>query len=213
MSTNVGARIKARREALGYSQAELAKRCGWPTASRLGNYELEHRRLSAEDAAVLANVLKVSPGFLLYGEDEAFIFKEQKYAVLSAAQLLDTNRERVFREKLQNSLSTSIEAGQHAFWYEVSGHSMTAPQGMKPSFPEGIMVLCDPDVKPETGDFCLVKMPAEHEIAFKRYIREDGKNWLEPLNPAIRYQPFELDDSHEVIGKILSAVWPQTHFV
>jgi SOS-response transcriptional repressor LexA len=212
MPNKTGERIKSRREELDLSQAELARLCNWPTASRLGNYELGNRKISAEDATVLAGALKVSPSYLLFGDNDAVVFNDYRYPVYTAAQLLQLSLAQLALDKTGLTLSTSIRASRRAFWFEVAGHSMTAPLGARPSFPEGMMVFCEPECTPEPGEFCLVKLIREKEIVFKRYSKEDGKSWLEPLNTASRYEPIAIDDSVEVIGKIKSAIWPPSHF-
>ncbi len=37
------------------------------------------------------------------------------------------------------------KASDCAFWLEVEGNSMTAPTGSKPSFPDGMLILVDPE--------------------------------------------------------------------
>ncbi|MGV2880662.1 helix-turn-helix domain-containing protein [Pantoea vagans] len=208
MPYKIGERIKLKREELGLSQADLAKLCGWPTASRLGNYESGSRRVSAEDATLLAEILKVTPAYLLFGEAGTVIRDSFNYPTLSAEQLL--NSENLTEEKLKN-LPSPIKAGERAFWFEVVGHSMTSPFGMKPSFPEGMMVLCDPDQKPKPGNFCLVRLNQENEISLKKLSKEDGVIWLEPLNSSSRYKPLPLSESIEIVGKIITASWPTAY--
>ena len=212
MPNKIGERIKFRREELNLSQAELARLCGWPTASRLGNYELGNRKVSAEDATVLAEALKVSASYLLFGDNGVVVFNDYRYPIYTASQLLQLSLAQLALDKAGQTISTCIRASRRAFWFEVSGHSMTAPLGARPSFPEGMMILCEPELIPEPGDFCLVKLNREREVVFKRFAKEDGKIWLETLNPALRYEPIPLNDSVEVIGKIQSAIWPPSHF-
>ncbi|MCA1176676.1 MULTISPECIES: helix-turn-helix domain-containing protein [unclassified Pantoea] len=212
MSNNIGERIKEKREELGVSQAELAKLCGWPTASRLGNYESGTRRVSAEDAAVLAEVLKVTPSYLLFGDAGSVIYSNFEYPICNAVNLLSP-ADSTFNKSNLEKLQSTVKAGQQAFWFEVTGHSMTSPLGLKPSFPDGMMILCDPDIPPTHGDFCLIELKQEREIAFKKFSKEDGQVWLEPLNTSPRYQTLPLSDSIRVIGKILSACWPPRFFI
>ncbi len=42
-------------------------------------------------------------------------------------------------------VSTTKKASGSAFWLEVEGNSMTAPTGYKPSFPDGMLILVDPE--------------------------------------------------------------------
>ncbi|MDD0460693.1 S24 family peptidase, partial [Shigella sonnei] len=48
--------------------------------------------------------------------------------------------------------STTKKASDCAFWLEVEGNSMTAPTGSKPSFPDGMLILVDPEQAVEPGD-------------------------------------------------------------
>lgn len=50
-------KIKDNREALKISQAELAKACGFRTASRIGNYETGIRTPCIEDARKIVETL------------------------------------------------------------------------------------------------------------------------------------------------------------
>jgi transcriptional regulator with XRE-family HTH domain len=65
----LGERIKRLREAAGWSQAELARRCGWgeDAQGRVGNYESKVREPNLGDIARLADVLGVPPGELAFG--------------------------------------------------------------------------------------------------------------------------------------------------
>ncbi|EAO1272136.1 helix-turn-helix transcriptional regulator, partial [Salmonella enterica subsp. enterica serovar Oranienburg] len=82
----IGERIKSLREAKGYSQAKLASLCGWATPSRLGNYELGTRKVSADDALILGEVLGVSPSLILFGDESGPVYKKYEYPVFSHVQ-------------------------------------------------------------------------------------------------------------------------------
>lgn len=67
MSKTVGERLRQAREALGWTQLELATRCG-VDRSYIANIETG-RSTRPEHMAEIARVLKVSPGWLAYGID------------------------------------------------------------------------------------------------------------------------------------------------
>lgn len=71
LSEAIGERLKALREAKGLSQAQLARSIGWSTASRIGNYEIGERKISADDAVAIGRALGVSPAELLFGDQSA----------------------------------------------------------------------------------------------------------------------------------------------
>jgi SOS-response transcriptional repressor LexA len=116
-------------------------------------------------------------------------------------------------EEAQAWIPTTKKASDLSFWLRVAGHSMTAPSGVKPSFPEGMLILVDPaeDVRP--GDFCVAGIFGDTEVTFKKFVWDDGKGWLEPLNPdRYRYQPIECNENCHVIGRVVKAQWPDETF-
>ncbi|BEM41766.1 cI repressor protein [Serratia marcescens] len=102
-------------------------------------------------------------------------------------------------------IATTKKASEMAFWLEVSGHSMTAPQGSRPSFPEGMLILVDPAESVMPGDFCVASL-CNSEVTFKQYQMYGGRPQLEPLNP--RYDIIKMSDGCRIIGKVIKAQWP-----
>ncbi|MBT0357066.1 LexA family transcriptional regulator [Morganella morganii subsp. morganii] len=106
-------------------------------------------------------------------------------------------------------IPTAKKASDHSFWLEVEGHSMTAPQGGRPSFPEGMLILIDPEEPVSIGDFCIARLHG-CEFTFKRLIRESGQTFLEPLNP--RFDLIPINENCEIIGKVIKSQWPDDTF-
>lgn len=95
----------------------------------------------------------------------------------------------------------SIKAhSERAFALRVRGDSMTAPHGK--SYPEGCIIIVEPArLLPVNGERIVAKLEGTNEVTFKVYKEEDGRRWLQPLNPShepIR-QPFKVVGT--VIGK------------
>lgn len=67
----LGQRIATLRQEKGWSQRELAERCGWEGQSRVGNYERNVREPSLHDMDLIARALGISVKELLFGEDSA----------------------------------------------------------------------------------------------------------------------------------------------
>ncbi|HDK7242284.1 helix-turn-helix domain-containing protein [Cronobacter sakazakii] len=107
-------------------------------------------------------------------------------------------------------VETTRKASANAFWLEVKGHSMTAPQGVRPSFPEGMLILVDPAEDVEPGDFCVASINGDSEVTFKKYDRDAGVSYLVPLNPA--YRVLDCDHTCRIIGKVVKAQWPEDIF-
>lgn len=207
----IGERIKSIREAKGLSQAQLAKLCGWAAPSRLGNYELGTRKVSADDALTLGQVLGVPPSQILFGDSTGVIFREYNYPVFSHVQAGMFSPElRTFTQRdAEGWVSTTKKASDAAFWLEVDGHSMTAPAGSRPSFPEGMLILVDPDEPVDPGDFCIARLNGD-EFTFKKLIKDSGQVYLQPLNPQFPMMP--CNENCRVVGKVVASQWPEETF-
>ncbi|EDQ6557242.1 LexA family transcriptional regulator [Salmonella enterica] len=207
----IGERIKSLREAKGYSQAKLASLCGWATPSRLGNYELGTRKVSADDALILGEVLGVSPSLILFGDESGPVYKKYEYPVFSHVQAGMFSPEfRTFTQRdAEKWVSTTKKASDSAFWLEVEGHSMTAPAGSRPSFPEGMLILVDPKDPVDPGDFCIARLCGD-EFTFKKLIKDSGQVFLQPLNPQFPIMP--CNEQCRVVGKVVASQWPDEIF-
>lgn len=62
---NEGMRIKARREELGMTQDELAKKLGYKSRSSINKIELGERKLTQSKIVAIAEALDVSPLYIL----------------------------------------------------------------------------------------------------------------------------------------------------
>ena len=67
---SLGRKIKAARESFGFSQLDLALRCGWESQSRIGNYEQDLREPGLNDLKKLAKALKKPAAYFLEIEED-----------------------------------------------------------------------------------------------------------------------------------------------
>lgn len=207
----IGQRLKSLRENKGISQAQLARMCGYSSASRIGNYELGERKIGADDAVVISRALDVSPAELMFGDSANHIVRMFEYPLFSKIQAgaFTENSNAYTRSDAAAWIPTAKKASDSAFWLEVEGHSMTAPQGGRPSFPEGMLILVDPEQDVNFGDFCIARLMND-EFTFKRLIREGEREYLEPLNP--RFEMIPINGNCQIIGKVVKSQWPDDTF-
>lgn len=92
---------------------------------------------------------------------------------------------------------------RHTFALKVKNDSMLNPHGT-PSFPPGIIVVIEPDLEAQIGDFVVVKNGSD-EATFKQLVQDDGELYLKPLNPAYRTKPFPKDG--HIVGVLREAIW------
>lgn len=179
--------------------------------------------LNASNAAALARVLQVSVGDFspslaseiqeMYKSvsTERVVSNDFEYPVFSHVQAGMFSPEfRTFTERdAERWVSTTKKASDNAFWLEVDGHSMTAPAGSRPSFPEGMLILVDPEEPVDPGDFCIARLGGD-EFTFKKLIKDSGQVFLQPLNPQFPMIP--CNDQCRVVGKVVASQWPEETF-
>jgi len=93
-------------------------------------------------------------------------------------------------------IKTTVPIKPHTYALRVVGDSM------EPVFPEGIIIIVEPEMEAVSGDFVIARNE-HHEATFKQLIK-DGPDWfLKPLNPRYPIRPLTTTD--EICGVIRSA--------
>lgn len=217
----------AKKEQLGLSQEKAAEFFGFSTQAAISQFLNGKAPVNTENILKFSSLLEVQPEEIkpsisslishIRGipAPQALPRKKEEYAyplftTVQAGQFAEVG---TFTERdAQAWVATTKKASNDAFWLEVSGHSMTAPQGVRPSFPEGMLILVDPAEDVEPGDFCVASVYGDTEVTFKKFTWDDGQPWLEPLNPNPRYQSIPCNETCRVVGKVVKAQWPEDIF-
>lgn len=89
---------------------------------------------------------------------------------------------------------------QLTYALRVRGDSMTAPSGNSRTYPENCIIFVDPEKRcPINGNRVIAKLASSDEVTFKVYKDEDGRKWLQPLNPS--HEPIR--DEFSILGTII----------
>ena len=186
--------MKQAREAAGLTQPQLAKKAG-VSPGTIGNIESGTRKQPRELLAIAA-ALRVTPTWLQSGTPpmrpsniEEAPSTRGLVPLISWVQAGAWCEVTEVREQAPSYhdnptyLPCPAPHGRSTFALRVKGDSMTAPYGR--SYPDGCIIYVDPERRsPVNGDrivACLMDA-GDHEVTFKIYKNEDGRQWLAPLN-------------------------------
>ncbi|HBC1013234.1 TPA: LexA family transcriptional regulator [Escherichia coli] len=212
----------SKKKELGLSQDSIAHELGI-SQSAINQLFGGVNALNVSTAAQLARILEVkigdfSPALADSIAEMAKMVKEPRpmvptfeYPLLSCVQAgAFTANELSYTERdAIKWIATTTQASNKAFWLEVKGDSMTAPAGSKVSFPDGIIILIDPEREVDPGDFCIARLFGD-EFTFKKMIIDGGKMFLQPLNPQFPIIP--CNENCRVVGKVIASQWPEETF-
>jgi SOS-response transcriptional repressor LexA len=85
--------------------------------------------------------------------------------------------------------------GRYLFSMRVKGDSM------EPLFFEDEIIIIDPEIQPQPGDYVIVKKDNEEEATFKQLKKYRGVWVMHPLNP--RYEDIEMIKDMRIVGKVI----------
>jgi SOS-response transcriptional repressor LexA len=221
MSTPFGERFREAREAVGISQRALGKKIGY-SGSAISQWESGDthpdliRRAALEMAA---GILRVSVNKLLTGRDDerADVPPGLKAAPedvrnIPLISLVQAGYSREGddpypRGEGAGSILVDADLAQSlsrlVFALEITGESMLD------EFRPGDIVIIDPMIKPQPGDYVVAKVDGDSKATFKKYrSRGTGMNGepifeLVPLNPDFATITVSADNPGRIIGTMM----------
>ncbi|WP_242504527.1 helix-turn-helix domain-containing protein [Pseudomonas songnenensis] len=215
----IAARLGELMKVKGWSEGELSRRSTvpQPTINRILSGESDSPRKST--VSKLARPLGVSPEWLLFGSGSANVGatdqphrEERQYPLISwvAAGALAESCDNFQPGQAEEFIESNENAGRYGYWLEVKGLSMVSPSE-GPSFMPKMRILVQPEgFDVVSGKFYIAKMLDTGETTFKRYVRDAGVEYLEPLNPS--FGTIRMSDSIVLIGRVIDAKLPKSMF-
>lgn len=94
-------------------------------------------------------------------------------------------------------VTATTPVGPRAYALRIVGDSM------EPKFPEGAIIIVDPDAAAQHGSFVVAHLRDTGETTFKQLV-VDGKRYLKPVNP--RYPIIEVNKSTTLCGVVKQMV-------
>jgi len=98
-------------------------------------------------------------------------------------------------------------AGPNTYALKVVGDSMTSSNPDGATYPEGFIIIIDPDQEVLPGMRGIFKIPETNEATFKELMHDAGKLYLKPLNT--RHPLIPVNDEMVVCGKVIGSYRPE----
>lgn len=172
---------------MGLSQAEFAKLCG-VTRAAVQQWEKENGTAPKRtQQPKVADVLGLSVAQLVGGSENV----QEGPEVRGLVPLISSVQAGNYKLHVDNfhpgdggeeRIPTTIPVKRHTFALRVSGDSM------EPDFKEGSILIVEPDLEAQPGDFVIAKN-GDEESTFKQLVKDGGDWYLKPLNPRYPMKP------------------------
>ncbi len=94
------------------------------------------------------------------------------------------------------TIPVTVEIKRHTYALRVHGDSTVSDTG--DSFPEGSILVVEPELAALPGDYVIV-LNGAHETTFKQLVKDGGDHYLKPLNSRYPIRPL---GSARVIGVV-----------
>ncbi len=136
-------------------------------------------------------------GYLPQNVESASIGKLNSVPIISLVTAGSWNEAcEVFEPGEADEWVSSDYKGQNIFAVRVKGDSM------EPEFTEGDIIILDPHMKPNPGDYVIVRND-EGEATLKQFKQYGQTKVLHPLNP--KYDDIELKHGHQyvIVGRVV----------
>ncbi len=206
--TPYGKRLSQAIEFAGITQEELADMVGLsqPTV----NYLLHKTKRGSSKTLQIAKVCGVSSDWLSTGTGDMVESVKSNIRpadqptrfvpIISSIQAGNWSEAiDLYEPGYSDETVARINGGEKVFALYVDGDSMTAPAGVRPSFPEGYIIHVDPDQIPQNGDCVVAKVKGDNKVTFKQLKYDGDKPYLKPLNPD--HKP--IFEEFKTIGRVI----------
>lgn len=197
---SLATRIKEAIEKSGLSKAEVARATGKSPAAVTLWLNGETRSIKGDTAAALEATTGYRAQWIVSGKGRKLVEEGvvEGPEVRGYVPLLSSVQAGAYKEFLTNmgdemeKIPTTVPVNKCTFALRVKGDSM------EPEFLEGVIVIVEPDLDPQAGDFVIV-MNGDGEANLKQLVKDGGDWLLKPMNERYGIKPL---GSNTIVGVV-----------
>lgn len=197
MKKEFGQAIKHLRLRVGLTQPELAEHIG-VDKTNVSRYETGKQGMDFDRLILLAETLKVPLSDMFSMAETGNLSSAPD--IKGTVPLISWIQAGHWNEVIDNlhlgegeRIATTYRKRKHTYALRVRGDSM------EPKFPEGAILIVEPEESPEPGAFVIVRQNGG-EATFKQLMVDGTTRYLKPLNP--RYPIMELKADAVICGVV-----------
>lgn len=211
MLDTVAERINYALQQSGVTKADIARACdvtpqavtGWTKTGRISK---EAMYIVAEKTGFNAEWLATGrgPERKLDENVQPTIFPAFRYPIVSwvAAGMWEEAIDLYAPGVAEDWIFSTYKGSPNTFALRVKGDSMVNPVGSV-SFPEGIIIVIDPNIAAENGSYVVARLNGSMEATFKQLVIDGNQQYLKPLNP--RYPLIPISEECQICGVVKAA--------
>lgn len=201
--SDIGKKIRDRRESLNMTQEQLAEKLGYKSRSSINKIESSGRNLPQSKIVAIAKALRTSPSYLMGWDDEKITSKDLERVepnayrkIINVYSRIPAGDPKAIEQYVEGFEVTDDYRVDYAL--KVHGDSM-----INAGIFNGSIVYVQKDADYNNGDI-VIAVVNEFNATIKRYYRYGDKIVLKPENPSMKEKEYDAWDV-ELRGKVLSA--------
>lgn len=199
----IGNRIRNRREELGLSQDELAKRLGYKSRSSINKIELDQRNLTQSKIKSLADALETTPAYIMGWNEENRYSSVEEPRIIQSLFPIEVKR---FPLLGNVACGTPIFADEEKELYVEAGANIPADFCLKAKGDSMIGArICDGDIvfihqqeMVEDGEIAVVLIEDEATLKRVQYNAEANELLLFAENPQYKTMRFSGEELNHI---------------
>lgn len=205
---SVADRIRWLRSHLKLTQEQFGRAAGGVSKQAVYQWEKGPNVPERDSILALRKNRNINPDWLLRKDGEPFLRGTPNVVsgpdVKGRVPIISSTQAGDWREIVDNYqpgeaeewANTTVPIRAHTYALRVQGDSM------EPEFPSGAIIIVEPELLPEPGDYVVVKLNGDS--TFKQLIRDGAELFLKPIND--RYPIRPLPEDAEFCGVVRELV-------